>query len=138
MQSRNLRIHCRKTSIKVDFSSPPRIPSIVKRSSSGLLNTHRLSLLFTSWNISKSDEAKSGQYGGWEAFLIPFASRKSINDRVVCGRALSAWTINLRALHVPTDRDHHCWRLNHVPPTLGEFFSRREPYQLMSLAEIKL
>jgi hypothetical protein len=45
MQTRSLGIHSRKPSIKVDLSSPPRIPSRAERSSFGVPNNHLLRLL---------------------------------------------------------------------------------------------
>jgi hypothetical protein len=56
-------------------------------------------ILYQSFNFSnrkKSDGIRSGEYDGCGSFFISFALRKSNNHCVVCGRALSVWTINLR------------------------------------------
>jgi hypothetical protein len=73
-----------------------RILGIASRSSSALPTEYALSLLFTSPNRKKSECAKSGEYGGYDAFVIILASMKLIDKLSACGLALSTWTINVR------------------------------------------
>jgi hypothetical protein len=54
----------------------------------------------------KSDEAVSGEYGGFGALFIRSFSKNSTESLAVCYRELSACIINLRSLFEGSDAHH--------------------------------